>query len=189
MEKRRPRWFLYLLGGVLVVVITLIAFLIIGKNNIPFEDNAVEGTYKNGVGPGLTEQLQAAADNSMFRIKLNALPSFHPDTQTGDVCITNSAENTANMQVTITLNATGQVVYESSVLAPGQSEVYGTLNTPLAEGSYEATATVYALSPQTGSQLGAIESDMLLMVEYPENDSRQTPAGATNIGKAGDKIA
>jgi|GEM_PF-3170687 len=141
------------------------------------EKEVKEGPATQLVGEGLSQQLQKGADASMFRIILSTRPTFDAQTGTGTVMIQNDNGNHADMQVEFVLDATGERVYQSAVLSPGDEEMYGKLSAQLAPGTYSATAYIHALSLDGGGTIGTMESGISLSVTGAQSVSAQTPAG------------
>ena len=140
------------------------------KNGVlnPYDPNAVpsDSIQKPLTKEEMRVQIQRAADASSFRFKMNGEPSvktLEDGTQTADLGIINSVENTVDMEVVITLED-GTEIFKSSRLKPGQQELSGELDKTLPQGSYPASATAYALDPGTGKEIGTVRADLTFIV-------------------------
>ena len=94
-----------------------------------------------------------------------AEPIFEYNGKKGRIGIENDKSNNYSFQVTITENATGDVLYESGVIDPGYYVEFIELNKTLAAGDYDATAlfTTYSLS-ESPDPIAQIKADLKLHV-------------------------
>ena len=139
-----------------------------------YDKNAVdlESIQRPVTKEQLRMQIQKSADESTFRLQMNASPTVKTvvggsSSQTADWGIFNSIENPYNMQVTIALED-GTELYKSSQLKPGQHELTGTLEVPLAPGTYAAAATATAIDRETGDAIGTVSAELTLTVQAEE---------------------
>ena len=98
--------------------------------------------------------LQAKVDDSYMNLKINLNPVFEGLDGKGNLFIQNTSTNRSNIQVHITLEETGELVYVSPVLKPNQSISEDTLtNTEnVATGSHKALAMFSIINPETGEK-------------------------------------
>ncbi|MEG2686907.1 MAG: hypothetical protein RR954_07295 [Christensenellaceae bacterium] len=92
----------------------------------------------------IEEYLQETVDKSKFLFNINARPTFENGTAEGDLLIQNPIENAYGMKVTITLDDTGETVYQTDGILPGQYILMDKLDKPLLKGEYAATAVLTA---------------------------------------------
>lgn len=185
-------------GKVLAVLAVLTAALLLcmgiflwGRHGprTPYDPNAVDSSQKPLAEGDMLRELQNAADESAFRVKMNSevtvvqggpdrsgaelspAASGKPEAeqssssrQSADWNIINSIENSCNMQVTIT-GEDGTVLYESRILRPGEQELTGALQTELAPGIYHAEALAKAIDPDTGDVVGNVTAEIILNVQ------------------------
>lgn len=118
------------------------------------DDRAQDVGYENMDRRDILAGLQEQADKSNFSFKINSNPVFENAQSEGTLYIENPVANGYDMRVVITLDDTGKTVYESGMISPGQGIVRDTLDTPLEQGSYPATATIYAHDPDTKTEIG-----------------------------------
>lgn len=74
-------------------------------------------------------------------------------------------ENRKNLQVYICLASTGEEIYRSGVLEPGEREVYGKITKQLPSGDHEAAAAFVFLDPEDETAAGSVETKIVLTVE------------------------
>ncbi|MDR1764603.1 MAG: hypothetical protein LBR77_00610 [Lachnospiraceae bacterium] len=111
------------------------------------------------------EGLQEQVDDSAFRIQINAEPVVDAATQRGNFLASNPAENKRDIQVSIYLVDTGQEVYRSRTLKPGERIPYDILGEHLEPGVYDAAARMIFID-EDGQEAGSnIEVEILLTVE------------------------
>ncbi len=163
-KRRKTKWlFVLLLVIVIMLLLLIICFAPLGVKQLVADKQAQKITGEVMTREELRQQLQEAADNSNFRVKLNTAPTS-ADGKTADWCIVNSADNSYDMQVTIRTES-GWILYEGEKLSPGGELLVGPLQTELDNGSYEAVATVTALDRETQEEKGQITVDLTLTVQ------------------------
>ena len=109
-------------------------------------------------------ELDRKVEEGMFNISIASVIEFEDGTSNGTAYIENVPGNRYNMQVTITEDETGDVLYESGVLQPNQYIENITLTRDLDPGSYEATAMFTALDPDTFQETGQAAAKVNLEV-------------------------
>lgn len=124
------------------------------------DENAREGSY-DAAAAGWEEQNQHRT--AYFRIQINSNPKAGKG-EKFPFFIGNPKENKEDVQVRIFLDATGEELYCSSVLHPGDREVYGETEKMLEQGDHEATAVFYMLD-QDGQEIGSVEAAVTVTVE------------------------
>lgn len=115
------------------------------------------------------EEIQQALDDyvreGMLDISIAATIIFPDGTSEGELRIENAPGNQYLMQVEISRDDNGQVVYSSDPIEPNYHIQYGRLNTDLPAGQYECTATFYALNMETNEVEGQAAANVLIIVE------------------------
>ncbi len=113
----------------------------------------------------LLEQMQKEADESYFSFKINSRPVFADGSSAGTLGIENPNYNVYPMVVQITLDSTGEIIYDSGGLMPNQHIAEAKLDKVLSKGEYEATATLYAYDPDTLVCQGRSQAALTIIVE------------------------
>lgn len=115
-------------------------------NAAPIADDRKENIKK------LQSQLQSQADESSFRLQINAKPRVSGDQ--AELLLGNPVENTLCLSVELVLSEDGEVLYQSGSLVPGAQVLTATLTKTLSPGEHPATAVCRAIDPATGKAVG-----------------------------------
>lgn len=156
-------------AGLLVLTLLVLVACRAKQNAVYVTDpNAVpvaeEGSRRAGE---LKDELQSQADESSFRLQLNAKPTVRG--KQAELLLGNPAGNKLYLSVSISLDDNGEILYESGTLVPGAQVLTAELNRALPAGEYHATAVCTAIDPQTGEAVGTpIQAGLLLNAEEPE---------------------
>lgn len=148
-DKPRKPWLTRI--GAVVFVLAFI-FLIIVFIWWFFTDYAYD-FFDDSVQPGqasykseaeIQAELNKVVEEGMLNISIASVIEFENGSSPGIAYIENSPANHYVMTVTITLDETGEVMYQSRGMKPDTFIETITLARPLAAGSYPATATFTA---------------------------------------------
>ena len=91
----------------------------------------------------------------------------------GNLSIENPPENQYLMQVELELTDTGEVIYKTGYLKPGQYIASAKLDdTQLGDGVYPTTVWIYAIDMDTLDPVGLLEEHITLYIgeKPPENN-------------------
>lgn len=126
-------------------------------------------TAEDGALPNMTEedlqaQMQRAADAAQFSYKINARPVFKNGRTEGNWEIENPNYNVYPIVVQVTLDDTGEIVYDSGGLLPNQHIETAKLKKALKAGEYKATATIHMYHPQTNEAVGKTQAGLIITV-------------------------
>lgn len=165
-EKKKKRGAGFYIGIIIAIIAILAA---IGIGIYMFMDSTQYRGGTLGQLDGKTqEEIQAEIDRvveeGMMNISISSVIEFENGGAEGEVKIENSPANHYLMQVEISLNDTGEVVYTSEILEPNYHIQYATLDVNLPAGSYPCTATFYALDPDTEELVGQAAAAVTLVV-------------------------
>ena len=148
-------------GGLLLIVICLFW----GDRNKPYQfaEEAKEGRYEL---PEITYQKrEKPIEPSYFRIQINAKPVADKQSGRSNLMIGNSRDNKELVRVRLFLNDTGEEIYCSEILKPGERTAYGVLSLVPGPGEYEVTAVFYILQLESTEISSEIEAELLLTIE------------------------
>jgi len=127
-----------------------------------FSEDAKDGGY---VMPEIAyKEMMETMEQSYFRIQINARPELINGRC--NLMIGNPVENKEDVKVSLSLDDTGAVIYQSGTLKPGQRKAYVNLETGLEPGEYPVTAVFHILDPESGAAAGEIEAGALLSVSH-----------------------
>ncbi len=131
-KKKKYRWILLLLCLILIAVLLYL-----------FWNRETDQNLKAGFLPGLDEEaLQAEVDGNYIRMQINSTPVFEDGSSEGNLYIGNPETNRYDMYVVITLEESGEVIYDSGLIPPGYYIDYDTLQVELEEGRHKALAEI-----------------------------------------------
>ena len=134
-----------------------------GCGDYAFDESAVSGSYS------LPAQTGAEAPQTReFSLMANADVTVDRATGRANVLLGNPEQNTRNCRVTLVLDETGETLYQTDVLEPGEREAWAELDTePFGgeAGNYAATALFEILDEETGETIGTVEAGVTLTVE------------------------
>lgn len=105
------------------------------------------------------------ADASQFNMRIVSEAKIDQNNMTGDLRIQNPPSNSQPINVVVTIDGTGQKVYESGAIQPGEEIKQATLTESLAPGTYAATATFNIYNPDTNRKQGEVQSVLTLVVQ------------------------
>lgn len=137
--------------------------LCLGAIFITYEGYKMDKNAKNG-NPEI-ESLQKIADTGNFRFQIMVHPKFAKGDVEGELMITNPVDNPYHMSVSITLDSSGEEVYTSKVLKPGERIHYDRLAVNLRPGEYPATAMFNVLDADTEENIGQVAAQITISVE------------------------
>lgn len=166
-------------GGKAVVALILVIVLLLGlvggvlwyflvynaKSPLEKESEALGGLLAGKTPTEQQEILNEKVKEGEVLLGIAAEPIFEYNGKKGRIGIENDKTNNYSFQVTITEDATGDVLYESGVIDPGYYVEFIELNKTLAAGDYAATAlfTTYSLS-ESPDPIAQIKANLTLHV-------------------------
>jgi hypothetical protein len=158
----------YVTSAILAVVILCLGILLI-KNN-KSHSNVVGGIMTEGIIPGYTEEeikeiLQRKADESSFSFEINSRPVFEDGASEGNLRIANPPYNKYSIEVEISLDSDGKVVFKSGEIPPMHYIENAKLTKKLEAGEYDATATISAFDSESGEFKGKSTAKLVIKVE------------------------
>jgi hypothetical protein len=127
---------------------------VIAGELFPGEGEAKQGHLPNMSKEDVLAQMQKAADESYFSFKINARPEFVDGHAKGNLGIENPGYNIYPMVVQITLDDSGEIIYDSGGILPNHHIEQAKLLKVLTAGTYRAIAHIYVYDPDTKKRLG-----------------------------------
>ena len=156
---------LIVLGIVIAVVaIWVLVWLFACNGTSIFDTSAQTGQAPYKSQEEIQAELDRVVEEGMFNISIASVIQFENGEGQGTAYIENVPGNRYNMQVTITEDDTGDVLYESGVLQPNQFIENITLAKDLEQGNYSATATFTALDTTTYEEIGTAAAKVAIVV-------------------------
>lgn len=140
------------------------AWFFAGAPDDLFDPNAQSGQAPYKTQEEIQAELDRVVEEGMFNISIASMIEFADGTSPGTAYIENVPGNRYLMQVTITLDDTGETVYESKAIKPGQYIETIALANDLDQGDYAATATFSALDAESHEEIGQAAAKVSLNV-------------------------
>lgn len=119
---------------------------------------------KVGSITGNTQDLDKIVDEGMLTFSINSTPVFDNGTAPGNLMIENSEINNNRFTVEITRDDTGETVYKSGALDPGQYIDDVPLDANLPAGEYTCTATFSTYKLSDNSPIGQAAAGLTITV-------------------------
>ncbi len=113
----------------------------------------------------LEKAAQKAVDESQFTLTILPEASFPDGKSPGSIFIKNELQNAYPISVEVVEKKSGDVIYESGAIQPGEEITEGTLSKNLAKGNYTATAKVSIYDPETKEFKGQTAAEMAIEVK------------------------
>ena len=152
------------LAIVAVIIAVLFAFQSCGGVSGLRDPNGSLGQLEGKTTEEIQAELDRQVEEGMFNISIASNVEFADEQSEGELKIENVPGNRYLMQVTITDDATGQVLYTSGILDPNYHIQKAKLDVDLEPGTYNCTALFTALDPETEEQVGQAAAKMTINV-------------------------
>lgn len=130
-----------------------------------FDSNASQGQFEGKSKEEIQAALNEEVAKGMMNISIAVAIVFPDGTSEGEARIENIAANPVDQKVTITLEDSGETVYESGAIAPDQHIQNIKLSKDLDPGEYSAIATFTGYDRETHKQTGQAAARITLRVE------------------------
>lgn len=145
----------------IVVILLAMITCCAGCSGYTFDSEAMSGSYGQQAG-----ETPDSAQN--FSLMVNAEVTVDETTGKANVMLGNPAENSRLCRIRLVLDETGEVLYTTPVLQPGQRIAYAELETTSLKNSetneYPATAFIDIINQETQETIGTVEAGVLLML-------------------------
>lgn len=130
-----------------------------GEGALPSDPNVRVGSLT-----GNTEDLDKIVDEGMLTFSINSTPVFENGTANGNLMIENSEINNNRFTVAIVRDDTGETIYQSGALDPGQYIDDVPLDADLPAGEYACTATFSTYRLSDNSPIGQAAAGLTITV-------------------------
>lgn len=112
----------------------------------------------------LAELAQQKADESNFNMMIASDATINSATQKGALPIKNPESNAYPVNVEIKDDKTGEIIYTSGAILPGEEIDQIQLDKPLSEGAHQTTATFSLYDAQTKKKQGEVLAGVTILV-------------------------
>lgn len=163
LNKKDPLFvgFLFVILG--VVLIALVYFLFVAPGSW-YDRNSREGSYVGKTEEEIIKDNKRLVSDGMMNISIAEVIIFANGECEGEARIDNIEANKRDQKVAITLNQSGELVYESGAIAPGCYIQAICLAKDLEPGTYAATATFTGYDSTTHIEKGSADTQITLVV-------------------------
>ena len=157
----------------IVVIVAIAAAALAGflvwQNSQPKSGFTIDRMAQDGFLDGkseaeIQELLNQVVEEGKFNVSINAQPVFKDGRSEGNLRLENVPGNRYYMTVAVTLDDTGETVYESEGIKQGQYIENVTLTKDLGAGEYPATAVFTAINPETLEPVGKTAVELVIRV-------------------------
>ena len=149
-----------------VCAVLCAAFLRPGPEDASWYDqDATQGSYEGKSEADIRADLERQIAEGMMNISIASNVLVSSEDGTAELRLENIAGNSMDQKVTVTLDETGETLYQSEAIAPGTCIQEAELSRTLPPGSYEATATFVGYDPKSHETEGTSAAKILLTVE------------------------
>jgi len=128
-----------------------------------FAEEAKDGEYV--LPTHAPAQSEDQKEPSYFMIQVNAGPTVSRSGKRCNLMIGNPSENEQYVKVKLILDDTGEELFCSDILKPGERNAYVELEQVPEAGEHTATAVFMVYDPETMEQMTEIDAGVLLTVE------------------------
>ncbi len=165
-KKRGAGFYIGVIAAAIAIILAILflVFLFMGSTQASNRGGA-SGQLEGKTEQEIIDELNKKVQEGMFNISIASVVEFEDGTSEGEVKIENSPANSYLMQVDITLDDDGTVVYESPILEPNHHIQTAPLSVDLDKGTYNATAVFHALDPVSEEELGQAAAKIVIAVE------------------------
>ena len=174
MEKtEKKKKFRRIMAVLVVLLMLLLAGLFAWQRYAARQNDAalLESGIKAKIGQledKSNDEIEATLDEIIeegnLSININANPVFPTGDSTGTLMIENHPNNHYNMRVSITLDDTGEEIYNSGLMPINSHIDEDVLSAPLDAGDYDATAAFVAYDVDTDAEVGRAAAKIKISV-------------------------
>ncbi|WP_239253755.1 hypothetical protein [Listeria ilorinensis] len=112
----------------------------------------------------MAELAQQKADESNFNMMIASDATIDSKTQKGQLPIKNPESNAYPVNVEIKDDQTGDIIYTSGAIYPGEEITQVQLEKPLSKGTHQTTAIFSLYDPQTKKKQGEVSAGVTISV-------------------------
>ena len=153
---------------VILILVGVIAWLLLRPQEQPAgltrAADAQLGQLEGKTEEEIQAELNRIVEEGMFNISINTAPTFENGKAEGPLQIENVPGNRYLMQVLITLDDTGELIYQTGLIEPNHHIQSAKLDVELEKGEYLATAVFNAYALETEEYVGSAGAKMTITV-------------------------
>lgn len=171
LRSRRRRLVRIVIPCALIAVLALLAFglSVYGRTQQLSPDSWFDSASRSGQAEGKSQKeiidaLDAEVARNMVNISISSVIEVRPGERTGVARIENIAANRVDQKVAIVLNDTGEIVYQSGAIAPGDHIQTIEFTRPFEKGTYRAQAVFTSYDRSTHQKTGQASVEVSIAV-------------------------
>lgn len=156
-----------IIAVICVVVAAAVVFAIWwfrGGASTFYDSSAQEGQASYKTAEEIQAELDRQIAEGMLNISIASIINFENSSSPGLAYIENVPSNKYVLRVAITVDSTGETVYQSGGIRPNNTIEQIMLSQPLQQGTYPATATFTAYDPDSLNEVGQASARITLNV-------------------------
>lgn len=163
---RKKSFVIWIVIASIALILALLVALYFFMDSTQYKGNVgVLGQLDGKTEEEIIEELNKYVEDGMLNISISSVITFPDGNSEGEMRIENSPANHYLMQVDITRNDNGEIIYSSEPIEPNYHIQYGKLNQDLPAGNYACTATFYALNMDTREVEGQAAANVVVVVQ------------------------
>ena len=136
------------------------------ENILLDEDSRLETVVEEGpIEKNNKNKKNNDSDEDEFIFIINKKIVFKDSKSFGNVKIENPETNKYNFYVTVKLDNSDDIIYQSPVLEPNQHIKNDYLSTKLSKGLYKAVATIFVIDPETKEELAQNQVNIQIQIK------------------------
>ena len=154
----------------LIFLLSSIALAIVGSlfygtiSEVWYDLTAQSGSYEGRTEQEIMSDLNRQVAEGMMNISVAATITFENGSAEGEARLQNVEGNRRDQKIVITLDDTGEVIYESGAIPPGSHIQTIKLNRDIDAGTYAATATFIGYDLDTHQEKGRAAAQIKIVV-------------------------
>lgn len=164
-KKKSKVPYIIILAILIVAAIGVGAWAVLGQSGGFYDNSAQSGQAPYKTDEEKQAELDRVVEEGMLNISIASVIEFQNGTSEGTAYIENVPSNKYVMKVTITLDSNNEVVYESGGIKPDSYINTIKLSKDLDAGTYPATATFTAFTPDSVEEVGQAAAKITLVVD------------------------
>lgn len=169
-QSNKKKWLLALLLLLLLVLGGIGAYFLTREEPKPV--SIVSGEFlpedkdaSKISGAELKKMAQATVDRSKFNMVIAPEATFETSAQAGELIIQNPTHNAYPVNVEITRNDNGELIYTSGAIQPGFEVKEAKLEKNLSKGDYPATAKFSLYDDKTKEKKGEVAAKIMIHIK------------------------
>lgn len=147
-----------------VLTIAAVLFAIFAPRSDWYDPSALSGGYDEMTAEEIQADLDERVAEGSMNVSIASNIRFAEGSTSAQARIENIEANHYDQKVALVLNETGETLYESGAIAPGQRIDMIEISRPLENGVHEATAVFTGYDRDTHAAIGSIAVDVELDV-------------------------